>query len=82
MRSDRDYVKDVLDAIEKIEEFVKSMDYDEFVELNDKIDLEKPYLKLGELTRGYGLCFVGVVVNGNGVNHTMGKSISMETRYL
>jgi len=31
MRSDRDYVKDVLDAIEKIEEFVRGMDYDEFL---------------------------------------------------
>ena len=32
-----------------------------FVEFDDKIDLEKPYLKLGEMKNlGYGLCFVGV----------------------
>jgi CRISPR-associated protein Cmr3 len=32
-----------------------------FVEFDGKIDLEKPYLKLGELKNlGYGLCFMGV----------------------
>lgn len=31
MRADKDYIMDVLDAIEKIEEFVEGMDYDEFL---------------------------------------------------
>ncbi len=31
MRTDEDYIKDILDAIEKIEMFVKGMNYDEFL---------------------------------------------------
>lgn len=31
-RSDRDYIRDVLDAIEKVEEFIRGMDYDDFLE--------------------------------------------------
>jgi len=32
-----------------------------FVEFDGKLDIDKPYIKLGKLTRlGYGLCFVGV----------------------
>ena len=32
-----------------------------FVEFDDNFELDKPYLKLGELTKlGYGLCFMGV----------------------
>ena len=30
-RSDLDYIKDILDSIENIEEFVKGMDYDDFL---------------------------------------------------
>jgi len=32
MRADKDYIKDVLDAIKKIEEFIDGMDYNEFLE--------------------------------------------------
>ena len=31
MRMDDDYIRDILDAIEKIERFVEGMDYDEFL---------------------------------------------------
>ena len=31
MRTDEDYIRDILDAIEKIEIFVEGMDYDEFL---------------------------------------------------
>ncbi|WP_457550775.1 HepT-like ribonuclease domain-containing protein [Archaeoglobus sp.] len=32
MRTDEDYIRDVLDAIGKIEEFVEGMNYEEFLE--------------------------------------------------